>query len=63
MAHFLPQTWNEATFVEDISNHPELYDINEERYSNNEHHHSVFWQIGVLHNVDGKDGMNFIFIK
>ena len=42
MSYSLPQNWDESTFMDDVSNHPELYDINEERYSNNEHRHSIF---------------------
>ena len=42
MAYLLPENWDKSAFIEDVSNHPELYDINEDRYSNNEHRHSVF---------------------
>ncbi len=53
MAYSLPENWDESAFLEDVSNYPELYDINEDRYSNNEHRCSVFQQIGVLCNING----------
>ncbi len=54
MAYVLPENWDESAFVEDVSCHSELFDISHECYSNNEHRRSIFWQIGIVHGVDGQ---------
>ncbi len=60
MASNLPESWDEAEFIEDVSRRPELSDISNDLYSNNEHRWYIFRQIGVNHNVDGE---NFFFIS
>ena len=53
MAVVLPENFDESAFTNDVGNHSELYDISHTLYSNNEHRHSIFYQIGVLHGIDG----------
>ncbi len=54
MAANLPEAWDESAFVDNVSRHPELFNISNEMYSNNEHRCYVFCQIGVTYNVDGE---------
>ncbi len=37
MAANLLEAWDESAFVDDVSRYPELFDISNEMYSNNEH--------------------------
>ncbi len=53
MASNLPPQWDEGIFVDDVSRHPELYDISHELYSINENQHYIFRQLGVTHSVEG----------
>ncbi len=53
MACNLPESWDEAEFIDNVSRRPELFNISNSLYSNNENRQYVFWQIGVNHNVDG----------
>ncbi len=50
----LPDSWDEAEFFDEVSRWPELYDISQDLYSNNEHRLCCFRQIGVTFSVDGK---------
>ena len=54
MASNLPESWDEAEFIDEVSRQPELYDISQDLYSNNEHRWYCFRQIGVNFGVDGK---------
>lgn len=53
MAYNIPDNFDESAFVEDVGRHCELYDISHNLYSNNEHHRSIFHQIGAVHRIDG----------
>ncbi len=53
MASNLPLQWDEGVFVDDVSRHPELYDISHELYSNNKNWCYIFRQLGVTHSVEG----------
>ncbi len=55
MAYILPENWDESAFIEDMGQHPELYDIGYDCYSNNKHRRSIFRQIGTTHGVDGME--------
>ena len=53
MAMNLPESFDESAFIDDIGQHPELFDISHSMYSNNENCRSVFRQIGTGHGING----------
>ena len=61
MASSTADAWDEGAFIDDISRHPELFNISNELYSNNEHRRYIFRQIGVTFNIDGEK--IFLFLR
>ena len=61
MASNLPESWDEAEFIDMVSKRAELFDISHDLYSNNEHRRFCFWQIGLSFNVDGENTYTYIF--